>query len=90
MDKIDQREKRAERKLSSRYSGVGKSDMRRDGDSQEDYSNSLVWCDCFPSRFRDQCDKCRCFAGVDMGEQGGDIQGTVTIENGKITGVEYD
>ncbi len=81
MDKIDQREKRAERKLSSRYSGVGKSDCLRDGDSHESYSSSHVWCDCFPSRFRDQCDKCRCFP---------DREGTVKIENGKITGVEYD
>lgn len=89
MDNIDKREKRAERKLSSRYSGVGKSDMRRDDDSQEDYSSSPVWCDCFPSRFRDQCDKCRC-SGVDVGSKEGDKTGTFTIENGKITGVKYD
>lgn len=56
MDEIDKREKRAERKLSSRYSGVGKSDCPRDGDSHEAYSNAPLWCDC--GRMKD---KCRCF-----------------------------
>lgn len=56
MDSIDKREKRAERKLSSRFSGVGKSDCLRDGDSHSAYSNAPLWC--MHGKMKDKCNKC--------------------------------
>ena len=57
MDSIDKREQRAERKLSSRYSGVGKSDCLRDGDSHEVFSSAPIWC--IHGRFKDKCIRCK-------------------------------
>ena len=74
MDDIDKREKRAEYR-NSRQTAGGKGDANNKT-SQREFSEASIWCDCGHMR-----DKCRCFP---------DREGTVTIENGKITGVEYD
>ena len=57
MDNIDKREKRAERKISSRYSGIGKSDAYRDGDSQAAFSNAPLWCE--HGKMKDKCGDCK-------------------------------
>ena len=57
MSEIDKREKRAERKISSRYSGVGKSDMRRDNEDTEAFDKAPIWCKC--GRFKDKCEVCK-------------------------------
>ena len=64
MDNIDKREKRAERKISSRYSGVGKSDAYRDGDSQSAFNagySGIDW-----SKKKAAKDICRGCQGVDF------------------------
>lgn len=38
--------------------GAGK-DPKDRGTSRKEWDQCPIWCDCFPSKFRDKCDKCK-------------------------------
>lgn len=56
MDNQDRSEARAEyRNARQSSTGKGDADTRI---SQADKDKAVIWCDCFPARFKDKCERC--------------------------------